>query len=54
MANVFMKFLEGKKKKTPQLGGSNPQNIDALVAAGILTAEEGKKAKERMEGKSTK
>ncbi len=36
-----------REKKTPQLGGSNPKNIDVLVAAGILTKAEGAKARAR-------
>jgi len=30
------------------LGGSNPQNIDAMVAAGIITKEQGEELKKRI------
>lgn len=51
MANIIRDLLS-KKKKTPQLGGSNPKNIDVMVAAGELTEEEGRKIKERIKKKN--
>lgn len=54
MAISMSKMLKGGKKKTPQLGGANPNNIDTLVAAGILTEEEGRKAKQRWREKNKK
>jgi len=41
-------FLSRLTKKNPQLGGSNPKNIDSMVAAGILTKKEGERAKKRL------
>jgi len=38
-------------KKTPQLGGANTKNIDVMVAAGILTPAEAKRAKARAKKK---
>jgi hypothetical protein len=37
-----------QKKVMPQHGGANPRNIDAMVAAGEMSFEEGEAIKKRI------
>lgn len=39
--------MADKKRTLPKIGGANIRNVDAMVAAGMLTKAEGDRAKKR-------